>query len=59
MLIVTPQGRQVLVEGDPETHSAIRGLSAAMPDRDRSLDLVVLTHLDADLSRGLLEVLDR
>ena len=26
---------------------------------DNSLDIVVLTHLDADHSRGLLEVLDR
>lgn len=26
---------------------------------DHSLDIVVLTHLDADHSRGLLEVLDR
>ena len=58
MLIVRPQGRQVLVDGGPETDSAIRGLSAAMPDRDSSLDLVVLTHLDTDPSRGLLEVLD-
>ena len=58
-LIVTPQGRQVLVDGGPETDSAIRALTGAMPDSDRSLDLVVLTHLDADHSRGLLEVLDR
>ena len=56
-LIVTPQGRQVLVDGGPDTNSAIRALSRTMPDSDRSLDLVVLTHLDADHSRGLLEVL--
>lgn len=58
-LIVTPQGRQVLVDGGPDIDSAIRALSKAMPGRDRSLDLVVLTHLDADHSRGLLAVLDR
>ena len=58
-LIVTPQGRQVLVDGGPEPDSAIRALSGAMPSGDRSLDLVVLTHLDADHSQGLLEVLDR
>ena len=57
-LIVTPQGRQVLVDGGPEPGSAIRALSGAMPSGDRSLDLVVMTHLDADHSRGLLEVLD-
>lgn len=58
-LIVTPGGRQLLVDGGPETDSAIRALSGAMSGSDRSLDLVVMTHLDADHSRGLLEVLDR
>ncbi|MCH7738316.1 MAG: DNA internalization-related competence protein ComEC/Rec2 [Chloroflexi bacterium] len=58
-LIVTPQGRQVLVDGGPAPDSAIRALSDAMPRGDRSLDLVVMTHLDADHSRGLLDVLDR
>ena len=58
-LIVTPEGRQVLVDGGPDGASAIRALSGVMPGSDRSLDLVVLTHLDADHSRGLLSVLDR
>ena len=58
-LIVTPGGRQILVDGGPEPDSAIRALSGAMSGSDRSLDLVLLTHLDADHSRGLLEVLDR
>ncbi|MCH8744794.1 MAG: DNA internalization-related competence protein ComEC/Rec2 [Chloroflexi bacterium] len=58
-LIVTPNGRQVLVDGGPDAESATRALSAAMAPSDRSLDLVVLTHLDADHSRGLLEVIDR
>ena len=58
-LIVTPQGKQVLVDGGPEAESAVRALSGPMPAGDRSLDMVVLTHLDADHSRGLLEVLDR
>ena len=58
-LVVTPSGRQVLVDGGPEIESAIRALAGPMPAGDRSLDLVLLTHLDADHSRGLLEVLDR
>ena len=58
-LIVTPQGRQVLVDGGPDADSAIRALAKTIPSNDRSLDLVVLTHLDSDHSRGLLEVLDR
>ena len=56
-LIVTPGGRQVLVDGGPEAGSAIGALAQALPAGDRGLDLVVLTHLDADHSRGLLEVL--
>lgn len=59
VLIVTPAGRQVLVDGGPGAESATRALAGPLPFWDRSLDLVVLTHLDADHSRGLLEVLDR
>jgi competence protein ComEC len=58
-LIVTPEGRQVLVDGGPAPGSAIGALSDAMPKGDRSLDLVVMTHLDADHSRGLIDVLDQ
>ena len=57
-LIVTPGGRQLLVDGGPETDSAVSALSRTMSSSDRSLDLVMMTHLDADHSRGLLEVLD-
>ena len=58
-LIVTPAGRQVLVDGGAGSRDAVLRLSKAMSIADRSIDLVVLTHLDADHSRGLLEVLDR
>jgi competence protein ComEC len=47
-LIVTPEGRQVLVDGGPGADSAVKALSETMPSGDRSLDLVVLTHLDSD-----------
>ena len=59
ILIVTPSGRQVLVDGGPEAESATRALSGVISPMDRSLDLVALTHLDADHSRGLLQVLNR
>ena len=59
ILIVTPSGRQVLVDGGPEAESATRALSGVLSPMDRSLDLVALTHLDADHSRGLLQVLNR
>ena len=58
-LIVTPEVCQVLVDGGPKGDSAVRVLNGAMPRGDRSLDLVVITHLDSDHSRGLLDVLDR
>ena len=57
-LIVTPKGRQILVDGGPDAESATSALAATLPRGDRSLDMVVLTHLDADHSRGLLRVLD-
>ncbi len=59
VLIVTPSGRQILVDGGPGNQSATAALSGRLPAGDRSLDMVVLTHLDSDHSRGLLEVLDR
>ena len=58
-LIVAPSGKQVLVDGGPDAQSAVRALSGPLSTADRSLDMVVLTHLDADHSRGLLEVMDR
>ena len=59
ILIVTPQGKQVLVDGGPNLTSATRALAGPMSPMDRSLDVVVMTHIDGDHSRGLLEVLDR
>ncbi|MBM3943068.1 MAG: DUF4131 domain-containing protein [SAR202 cluster bacterium] len=59
ILVITPQGRQVLVDGGPDAQSAVTALGGPLLPWDRSLDLVVLTHLDADHSLGLLEVLAR
>ena len=57
-LIVTPKGRQILVDGGPDIAGATRSLSGPMAPWDRRLDLVAATHLDADHSRGLLRVLE-
>ena len=57
IFFVTPDGRQALIDGGPEYGGADRALSERLPAWDRSLDLVVSTHLDADHSRGLLRVL--
>ena len=49
----------MLVNGGPEAESANRALSGVLSPMDRSLNLVALTHLDTDHSRGLLQVLNR
>ena len=58
-LIVTPSGRQALIDGGPDGDVVSQALTRALPGGDKSLDLVILTHLDSDHSHGLLEVLDR
>ena len=58
-LIVTPEGRQVLIDGGRDSEGGVRALSGALPFWDRSLDLVVMTHLDEDHAGGLPAVLDR
>lgn len=47
------------MDGGPERDSATQALGEAISNGDRSLDLVMLTHLDSDHSLGLLEILDR
>ena len=58
-LIVTPSGRQMLIDGGPDGDVVSQRLAEALPGGDRSLDVVLLTHLDSDHSHGLLAVLDR
>ncbi len=48
ILIVTPSGRQVLVDGGSDLDRLSRELGAVMPFWDRSLDLVIATHPDQD-----------
>ncbi len=59
VLITTPQGRQVLVDGGPSPTALNAALGKEVPFWDRSIDLVVMTHADADHITGLVEVLDR
>jgi len=58
-LVTTPHGQQVLVDGGPSPSALTSALGQQMPFWDRSLDLVVMTHPDADHITGLVEVLDR
>ena len=58
-LIVTPSGRQMLIDGGPDGDVASQRLAEALPGSDRSVDVVLMTHLDSDHSHGLLDVMDR
>lgn len=59
ILVVTPSGRRALIDGGPDGNITAHRVAEASPGGSRSLDLVVMTHLDSDHSRGLLELLDR
>lgn len=59
ILIVAPDGRQVLVDGGPSPTALLNEIGAVLPFWDRSLDLVVLTHPDGDHITGLIPLLDR
>jgi len=48
ILIQTPSGRQVLIDGGADPQRLQQELGAVMPFWDRSLDLVLLTHPDSD-----------
>lgn len=55
--IEAPNGRQVLVDGGPDA-SVVSQLASVMPLFDKTIDLVVATHADADHIGGLSAVLD-
>jgi beta-lactamase superfamily II metal-dependent hydrolase len=58
ILIETPAGHDILVDGGPGP-GVVRALGSALPWHDRSIDIVVVTHPQADHATGLLEVFDR
>lgn len=59
ILIEAPDGRQILVDGGPSPAALGDELGAVLPFWDRSLDLLVLTHPDADHLTGLLPLFER
>ena len=59
ILVVTPNGRQMLVDGGPDSEMTLAALGPLLPATDRSLDVVAATHLDSDHIGGLLGVLHR
>ncbi len=59
ILVVTPDGRQMLVDGGPDPTVILAALGSRLPAGDRQLDVVAATHLDSDHAGGLIGVLDR
>ena len=58
IFIETKEKKQILIDGGPD-NAVIQRLSEAMPFWDRTIDLVILTHPEADHLIGLIEVLKR
>ena len=58
IFIESPTGRQVLIDGGPN-REVLRELARVMPWYDRSIDVVIATHPDADHITGLIDVLQR
>ncbi len=59
IFIDAPSGRQVLIDGGPADGGILRRLSAVMPWYDRTIDVIIPTHPDADHIAGLIPVLAR
>jgi competence protein ComEC len=56
IFVETPQGHQILIDGGPDA-TILEKLGQAMPFYDQSIDLIILTHPEADHLSGLVEVL--
>ena len=58
LLLISPQGKQILVDGGPGTKIA-DCLGQNMPFWDRTIEMIISTHPERDHLEGLLEVLAR
>jgi competence protein ComEC len=59
VLIETPSGRTMLIDGGPNPDVTLRRLGEELPFFTRSIDVVLLTHPHQDHVAGLVEVLRR
>ena len=59
IFIDAPSGRQVLIDGGAIDGGVLRELSGVLPWYDRTIDVVIPTHPDADHIAGLIGVLAR
>ena len=58
IFIRTSREADILIDGGPDA-KVLECLSSHMPFWDRSIDLVIMTHPDADHSTGLISVVER
>ncbi|MDB4978906.1 MAG: metallo-beta-lactamase family protein [Candidatus Peribacteria bacterium] len=58
IFLVSPSGKQILVDGGPDL-STLEQMAKHMPFFDKSIDLVILTHPDKDHISAFPEVLKR
>lgn len=58
ILVTTPGNQQLLIDGGPDL-AVLERLGDAMPFGDRRIELVMLSHTDADHVTGLVEILKR
>jgi competence protein ComEC len=59
ILIQTPNGQDILIDGGPDPQEINLELSEQLPFWDRTIDLVVCTQPHADHVTGLIDVLQR
>lgn len=59
ILIRTPNGSDILIDGGPPNGGIVEKLGSALPPADRDLELVIVTHPDADHVGGLPSVAAR
>lgn len=59
VLVETPDGAVMLVDGGPDPERTLRRLGLRLPFHRRSIDVVILTHPHQDHVAGLVEVLRR
>lgn len=56
--VETPEHHQILIDGGPDA-SVLPKLDGLMPQADRTIDMVILSHPEKDHFFGLIEVLKR
>jgi competence protein ComEC len=59
ILVETPAGNRLLIDGGPDPAALLAALGRSLPFWDRRIDIIMLSHPHDDHVRGLLSVLER